>query len=109
METRAGFPHFIIYKGAAFDNDIGSLAAILFDNSQTIPGISQVSEIMISPAASSELIEMFSDTSIICGLELSAITMAVFQLRHTLQGRSILDFIYNNAVSGALVRGRTPG
>ena len=53
------------------------------------------------------MIELFRETSIIFGLELLAVTMAIYQFRQRFTSKSIIVYVDNNAVLGALVKGQT--
>ena len=108
IKPRNEKPDFILYTDASYENGSGVLAAVLFDNSKHIEGTSRVADKVLRADASSTLLDLFTDTSIIFGLELSAVTLSIFKFREIFKGKSILIFVDNNAVLGAIVKGQTP-
>ena len=72
-------------------------------------GGSRVIDTVLSGPTTPEMVDLFRHTSTISGLELLAVTMAIYQLRFRLLGRSVIVFVDNNAVTGSIVKGQTPG
>ena len=54
-------------------------------------------------------VDLFRETSTILGLELIAVTMAIYQFRFKLSGRPAIVFVGDNAALGAIVMGQIAG
>ena len=102
-------PSYVLYTDASFENNRGHIAAVLFDIENNTPGKARKIDTILSSPASEEMIGLFRNTSTIFGLELTAVVMAIFQFRLRFTGKSIVVYVDNNAVLGALVKGQTAG
>ena len=109
INKRVEHPAFILYTDASFENDRGHIAAVLFDVDNAKPGKARMIDTILSSPASPEMIGLFRETSTIFGLELTAVVMAIYQFRQRFTGKSIVVYVDNNAVLGALVKGQTAG
>ena len=109
ISKRVNRPEFILYTDASFENGSGMLGAILFDKTAPLAGGKRVTDSILSSPSTPAMIELFPRTSTIFGLELIAVTMAIYQLRFKLLGKSAVVFVDNNAVLGAIAKGQTAG
>ena len=100
-------PEFILRADASFENGSGMIAAILFDTTAPFQGKRRVIDTALCSPTTPELIELFRKTSTIFGLELIAVTMAIYQFRFKLAGRSAIVFVGKNAALGAIVKAQT--
>ena len=67
----------LIYADADFDNSHGSMANVMFGQSKHIIGTDRIGDTGLSSKVTTELIEICRDTSIICGVDLSSLRMAI--------------------------------
>ena len=99
-------PSFLLYTDASWENNTGMLGAILFDESDNAV---RTIDTLLASTTTGAMVELFKNTSTIFGLELTAVALALFRFRFRFVGQSIMIFIDNNAVLGAIVRGQTNG
>ena len=104
---RVSKPAFLLYTDASWENNAGMLGAVLFDERGTQS--QRAIDTMLASACTPAMVNLFRQTSTIFGLELTAVALAIFYFRFRLTGQSIIIFIDNNAVLGAIVRGQTNG
>ena len=109
ISKRVRFPDFLLYTDASFENGSGMLAGILFDLNNQPDNGERVIDTVISGPTTPQMIALFRQTSTIFGLELLALTMSLYQLRHKLTYRPLIVFVDNYAVLGPIVKGRTAG
>ena len=107
------FPDIVLYTDAAYDNCIDSPAAIFLDRESNFrrmaSGLQPLIVRVLSAKASDRLLKMFADTSVIFGLELTAVTIAIYEERFSLSNRTVAVFVGNNLVLGALAKSQTGG
>ena len=98
-------PDWVIYSDASYEQSPleAHMAAIFFQISQGIRIVK--AELVMSSSPSAEEIAFFTSTSIIFGLELSAIVLALFQAREMLRGKAVTIYVDNNAALAALING----
>ena len=100
---------FILYTDASYENGSGMMASVLFAKTGINNSQKRVIDTTLISEASGPMIQMFNNTSTIFGLELMAVVLSLYFHRRKFTGKSIIVFIDNNAVLGALVRGQTSG
>ena len=92
ISKRVRFPGFLLYADASFENGSVVLAGILFDLNNQPDNGERVIDTVISAPTTPQMIALFRQTSTIFGLELLALAMSLYQLRHKLAYRSLIVF-----------------
>ena len=98
ISRRVSLPELILYTDASFASGDGVIAAILFGKNAPFQGAQRVIDTALSSPTTPAMVELFRKTSTIFGLELFAVTMALYQLRFKFAGRPAIVFVDNNAV-----------
>ena len=105
VRYRPGRIDYLLYTDASYENHQGFIAAVLFDPESYRLESAIRADYVLRTNEVRQVIDLFGGPSPIFGLELTAVTVAVFQLRYLLMNRPITIFVDNNAVLGAFAKG----